>query len=172
MMGLWSIFATVLLAELGDKTQVATLLFAADPRLSHLGVFIASAGALAFFSLLAVFVGGQLSHVGHSRGRLCPDWPVDPPGSARWVIGRLGRGKLRPRLGQSLHGRRWQPTPSLRSNGMLKMFYTREACQGSGKIGFIPGEAHRRLDQITGIPFFDQKRQRSGVRDIGTVVWS
>ena len=62
-MGLWSIFATVLLAELGDKTQVATLLFAADPRLSRLGVFVASAGALAFSSLLAVFVGGQLSNV-------------------------------------------------------------------------------------------------------------
>ena len=63
MMGLWSIFATVFLAELGDKTQVATLLFAADPRLSRLGVFVASAGALAFASLLAVFVGGQLSNV-------------------------------------------------------------------------------------------------------------
>jgi putative Ca2+/H+ antiporter (TMEM165/GDT1 family) len=62
-MGLWSIFATVLLAELGDKTQVATLLFAADPRLSRLGVFVASAGALAFSSLLAVFVGGQLANV-------------------------------------------------------------------------------------------------------------
>ena len=62
-MGLWSIFATVLLAELGDKTQVATLLFAADPRLSRLGVFVASAGALAFSSLLAVLVGGQLSNL-------------------------------------------------------------------------------------------------------------
>jgi putative Ca2+/H+ antiporter (TMEM165/GDT1 family) len=62
-MGLWSIFITVLLAELGDKTQVATLLFAADPRLSRLGVFVASAGALALSSLLAVLVGGQLASV-------------------------------------------------------------------------------------------------------------
>ncbi len=62
-MGLWSIFVTVLLAELGDKTQVATLLFAADPRLSRLGVFVASAGALAISSLLAVLVGGQLANV-------------------------------------------------------------------------------------------------------------
>ena len=62
-MGLWSIFVTVLLAELGDKTQVATLLFAADPRLSRLGVFVASAGALALSSLLAVLVGGQLANV-------------------------------------------------------------------------------------------------------------
>jgi putative Ca2+/H+ antiporter (TMEM165/GDT1 family) len=63
MMGLWSIFVTVFLAELGDKTQVATLLFAADPRLGRLGVFFASAGALALSSLLAVLVGGQLSHI-------------------------------------------------------------------------------------------------------------
>jgi len=63
MMGLWSIFVTVFLAELGDKTQIATLLFAADPRLSRLGVFVASAGALALSSLLAVLVGGQLSNV-------------------------------------------------------------------------------------------------------------
>ncbi len=62
-MGLWSIFVTVLLAELGDKTQIATLLFAADPRLSRLGVFVASAGALTFSSLLAVLVGAQLSTV-------------------------------------------------------------------------------------------------------------
>jgi len=63
MMGLWSIFATVFLAELGDKTQIATLLFAADPRLSRLGVFVASAGALALSSLIAVIIGGQLSSV-------------------------------------------------------------------------------------------------------------
>lgn len=62
-MGLWSIFITVLLAELGDKTQIATLLFAADPRLSRLGVFVASAGALALSSLLAVLVGGQFANV-------------------------------------------------------------------------------------------------------------
>jgi putative Ca2+/H+ antiporter (TMEM165/GDT1 family) len=61
MMGLWSIFVTVFLAELGDKTQIATLLFAADPRLSRLGVFVASTGALALSSLLAVLVGEQLS---------------------------------------------------------------------------------------------------------------
>lgn len=62
-MGLWAVFATVLLAELGDKTQIATLLFAADPRLSRLGVFVASAGALALSSLLAVLVGGQLANI-------------------------------------------------------------------------------------------------------------
>ena len=63
MTALWPIFVTVLLAELGDKTQVATLLFAADARLSRLGVFIASAGALVLSSGLAVLIGGQLSHL-------------------------------------------------------------------------------------------------------------
>lgn len=59
-MSLWSIFVTVLFAELGDKTQLATLLFAADPQTSRVGVFCASAGALVLSSLLAVLIGGQL----------------------------------------------------------------------------------------------------------------
>ena len=60
---LWSIFVTVFFAELGDKTQLATLLFAADPQVSRVGVFCASAGALVLSSLLAVLIGGQLSAV-------------------------------------------------------------------------------------------------------------
>ena len=60
-MSLWPIFVTVFLAELGDKTQVATLLFAAEQNTSKVGVFIASAGALVLSSLIAVLVGSQLS---------------------------------------------------------------------------------------------------------------
>ena len=60
-MSLWSIFVTVFFAELGDKTQLATLLFAADPQVSRVGVFCASAGALVLSSVLAVLIGGQLS---------------------------------------------------------------------------------------------------------------
>ena len=62
-MSLWSIFVTVFFAELGDKTQLATLLFAADPQVSRVGVFCVSAGALVLSSLLAVLIGGQLSAV-------------------------------------------------------------------------------------------------------------
>ena len=62
-MSLWSIFVTVFFAELGDKTPLATLLFAADPQVSRVGVFCASAGALVLSSLLAVLIGGQLSAV-------------------------------------------------------------------------------------------------------------
>jgi putative Ca2+/H+ antiporter (TMEM165/GDT1 family) len=60
-MALWPIFVTVFLAELGDKTQLATLLFASDQRISRVGVFAASAGALVLSSLIAVVVGAQLS---------------------------------------------------------------------------------------------------------------
>ncbi len=60
-MAWWPIFVTVFLAELGDKTQLATLLFAADKSTSKVGVFAASAGALVLSSLIAVLVGTQLS---------------------------------------------------------------------------------------------------------------
>ena len=54
------VFLSVLLAELGDKTQLATLLFATDPRVSRAGVFVASAGALVLSSLAAVVLGAPL----------------------------------------------------------------------------------------------------------------
>lgn len=61
MLTLWPIFVTVFFAELGDKTQLATLLFAADQKVSKFGVFAASSSALVLSSLLAVLVGAQLS---------------------------------------------------------------------------------------------------------------
>lgn len=54
------VFLSVFLAELGDKTQLATLFFATNPAVNRLGVFIAAAGALVISSLLAVVVGSQL----------------------------------------------------------------------------------------------------------------
>ena len=54
------VFLSVFLAELGDKTQLATLFFAANPAVSKVGVFAAAAGALVISSLLAVAVGAQL----------------------------------------------------------------------------------------------------------------
>ncbi|MEQ8355459.1 MAG: TMEM165/GDT1 family protein [Kiloniellaceae bacterium] len=51
------IFATVFLAELGDKTQLATLLFAADKTSSPLVVFAAAAAALVLSTGLAVLLG-------------------------------------------------------------------------------------------------------------------
>jgi putative Ca2+/H+ antiporter (TMEM165/GDT1 family) len=54
------VFLGVFLAELGDKTQLATLFFAANPAVSKVGVFVAAAGALVVSSLLAVAIGAQL----------------------------------------------------------------------------------------------------------------
>lgn len=56
-MNFLSIFLSVFLAELGDKTQLATLLFATDGKISPTGVFFASAGALVLSSLIAVAAG-------------------------------------------------------------------------------------------------------------------
>ncbi len=53
-------FGTVFLAELGDKTQLATLGLAGEAR-SKLAVFIGSAAALTATSLLAVLAGGALA---------------------------------------------------------------------------------------------------------------
>jgi putative Ca2+/H+ antiporter (TMEM165/GDT1 family) len=51
------VFVSVFLAELGDKTQLATILFASETPLSRWGVFAASAGALVVSTALAVAAG-------------------------------------------------------------------------------------------------------------------
>lgn len=56
-----SIFASVFLAEIGDKTQLATMLFAADNKGQALTVFLASAAALVAAAGMAVVVGGALN---------------------------------------------------------------------------------------------------------------
>ncbi|MBC8478650.1 TMEM165/GDT1 family protein [bacterium] len=59
---LLAVFTTVFLAELGDKTQLATLLFATNSELSRWGVFIAAALALVASTAMAVLVGSIASH--------------------------------------------------------------------------------------------------------------
>lgn len=56
---LLTVFMTVFLAELGDKTQLATLLFSADKQINKMGVFFAAALALVLSTALGVAVGGS-----------------------------------------------------------------------------------------------------------------
>ena len=52
-----TVFATVFVAELGDKTQLATLLYASNAAHPRLTVFAASAAALVLTSALGVLAG-------------------------------------------------------------------------------------------------------------------
>jgi putative Ca2+/H+ antiporter (TMEM165/GDT1 family) len=52
---------TIFIAELGDKTQLATMLFAADKEVSKLTVFLAASLALVLASAVGVLAGSVLS---------------------------------------------------------------------------------------------------------------
>jgi len=69
-----TVFGTVFVAELGDKTQLATLLYASDSSHSKLTVFAASAAALVVSSALGVLAGSLVSS-------------FVSPGLLRWVAG-------------------------------------------------------------------------------------
>ncbi|SFF18705.1 TMEM165/GDT1 family protein [Nitrosomonas sp. Nm166] len=58
---LLTVFATVFIAELGDKTQLATMLFAADKEVSKLTVFIGASLALIASSAVGVVAGSFIS---------------------------------------------------------------------------------------------------------------
>ena len=69
-----TVFSTIFVAELGDKTQLATVLYASDASHPKLTVFAASASALVLSSALGVLAGGFVSQF------------VDPK-VLRWVAG-------------------------------------------------------------------------------------
>ncbi len=52
-----TIFGTIFIAEIGDKTQLATLLFAAREDTNLIAVFIAASAALILTSAIGVFGG-------------------------------------------------------------------------------------------------------------------
>lgn len=63
-----TVFSTVFIAELADKTQLATLLYAAKEENPKLTVFLGSALALVCSSALGVFAGSLLS--GHINPKI------------------------------------------------------------------------------------------------------
>lgn len=58
---LFTVFSTVFVAEMADKTQIATFLYASNSVNSRLTVFLGSSLALIVASGLAVFFGAVLS---------------------------------------------------------------------------------------------------------------
>ncbi|MFZ2008021.1 MAG: TMEM165/GDT1 family protein [Stellaceae bacterium] len=52
-----AMFFTIFAAELGDKTQIATMLFASEHKGKALAVFIASASALVLGAAISVALG-------------------------------------------------------------------------------------------------------------------
>ena len=59
---LFTVFGAVFIAELGDKTQLATMLFAADKQVSKWTVFIGASLALILASAIGVLLGSLLSN--------------------------------------------------------------------------------------------------------------
>ena len=57
---LLSVFNTVFLAEIGDKTQLATLLFASDRNVSPWVVFVGASLALTTAAGIGVLVGAEI----------------------------------------------------------------------------------------------------------------
>lgn len=56
-----TVFTAIFVAELGDKTQLATLLFAADRNVSKVTVFLGASLALIVTSGIGVLAGGVIS---------------------------------------------------------------------------------------------------------------
>jgi putative Ca2+/H+ antiporter (TMEM165/GDT1 family) len=69
-----TVFSTIFIAELGDKTQLATILYASDASHPRLTVFAASAAALVLSAGLGVLAGSLVAE------------HVDPK-LVRWIAG-------------------------------------------------------------------------------------
>jgi len=63
-----TVFAAVFVAELGDKTQLATMLFATDNQASKWTIFFAASAALVVASAIGVLAGTLLA--GYINGRV------------------------------------------------------------------------------------------------------
>lgn len=79
MSALLVMFFTIFVAELGDKTQLATLLFASERKVPPVFVFAASASALVLGAALAVLVGTL-------GGRYLHSLPLRPIAGAGFIL--------------------------------------------------------------------------------------
>lgn len=61
------VFTTVFIAELGDKTQIATLLFATDKDTGKVLIFLAASAALVVASAIGVLAGSFMSEYINER---------------------------------------------------------------------------------------------------------
>ena len=58
----FTVFAAIFIAELGDKTQLATMLFATDKEAGKFTIFFAASSALVLASAIGVIAGSFLSN--------------------------------------------------------------------------------------------------------------
>ncbi|MDY6968433.1 MAG: TMEM165/GDT1 family protein [Spirochaetota bacterium] len=58
---LLTIFSVIFIAELGDKTQLATMLFAMDKEVNKFTIFLGASLALIITSALGIIAGGFIS---------------------------------------------------------------------------------------------------------------
>ncbi len=63
----FTIFGVVFIAELGDKTQLATVLFATEKTVNKYTVFVAASAALVIASAIGVLAGSLLSDLVNAR---------------------------------------------------------------------------------------------------------
>jgi putative Ca2+/H+ antiporter (TMEM165/GDT1 family) len=64
---LLTVFSTIFIAEIGDKTQLATLLYASGAEVNKLTVFFGASLALILTSALGVLVGSALAQYVNPR---------------------------------------------------------------------------------------------------------
>ena len=63
----FTVFAAIFIAELGDKTQLATMLFAADKEVSKWTVFLSASAALIVATAVGIIAGTLLSEFINER---------------------------------------------------------------------------------------------------------
>ena len=60
MRGYLIVFLITFLAEMGDKTQISTLLFSSNKEINRWGILATASCALTLATLLAVVIGSEL----------------------------------------------------------------------------------------------------------------